>query len=83
LPTISSFREMVEAGTLCSYGVIMANFAGHAAVYVDRILKGAKPADLPVEHPTTFEFVINLKTANAIGLKIPESLRYRADDVIQ
>jgi putative ABC transport system substrate-binding protein len=83
LPSMCSFREMVEAGGLMSYAVNMADFVGRAAVYVDKILKGAKPADLPVEQPTTVELVINLKTAKALGLTIPQSLLLLADEVIQ
>jgi putative ABC transport system substrate-binding protein len=83
LPTMYSFRENVEAGGLMAYAVNMADFVGRAAVYVDRILKGAKPAELPVEQPTKFELVINLKTAKALGLTIPQSLLVRADEVIQ
>src|SRR6202163_1567018 len=83
LPTMHSFRENVEAGGLMAYAVNMADFIGHAAVYVDKILKGAKAADLPVEQPTKFELVINLKTAKALSLTIPQSLLLRADQVIQ
>ncbi len=83
LPTMNTFREMVEAGGLMAYGVNMTDFIGRSAVYVDKILKGAKPADLAVEQPTKFELVINLKTAKAIGLTIPPSVLARADDVIQ
>jgi putative ABC transport system substrate-binding protein len=78
-----SFRESVEAGGLMAYAVNMADFVGRAAVYVDKILKGAKPAGLPVQQPTKFELVINLKTAKALGLTIPQSLLLRADEVIQ
>jgi len=74
---------MVEAGGLMAYAVNMADFVGRAAVYVDKILKGAKPAELAVEQPTKFELVINLKTAKALGLTIPPSLLLRADEVIQ
>jgi putative ABC transport system substrate-binding protein len=78
-----SFRESVEAGGLKAHAVNMADFVGRAAVHVDKILKGAKPADLPVEQPTKFELVINLKPAKALGLAIPQSVLQRADDVIQ
>ena len=83
LPTMLSFRESVEAGGLMAYAVNMADFVGHAAVYVDKILKGAKPADLPIEQPTKFELVINLRTAKELGLTIQQSLLLRADKVIQ
>ena len=66
-----------------SYAVNMADFVGHAAVYVDKILKGAKPADLAMEQPSSFELVINLKTAKTLGLTIPQSVLSRADEVIQ
>jgi putative tryptophan/tyrosine transport system substrate-binding protein len=78
-----SFREMVGAGGLIDYAVNMVDFIGRAAVYVDRILRGAEPADLPVEQPTKFELAINLRTAKAIGLAIPQSPPVRADELIE
>ena len=83
LPIISAQREYVDAGGLMSYGHNLADLYRHAAIYVDKILKGAKPAELPVEQPTKFDLVINLKTAKTLGLTIPQSLMRRADHVIQ
>jgi putative ABC transport system substrate-binding protein len=83
LPVIFETAQSVEAGGLMSYGVNLNDLARRAAIYVDKILKGAKPADLPVEQPTKFEFIINLKAAKQIGLTIRPNVLARADRVIK
>ena len=83
LPTICNFREHVEDGGLISYGINLRENYRRGAYFADRILKGAKPGDLAVEQPTKFELVINLKTARALGIAIPQSVLLRADEVIQ
>ena len=83
LPTIFAQREYVEAGGLMSYGSNLRSLFVRAATYVDKILKGSHPADIPIEQPTVFELVINIGTAKALGLTVPPSLRARADFVIE
>jgi len=83
LPTVSGFRLLTEAGILASYGPDLRVMGKRASVYVQKILKGAKPSDLPIELPTRLELVINAKSAHAIGLVIPSTLLARADEVIR
>jgi putative ABC transport system substrate-binding protein len=83
LPAMSAWRQLPDAGGLMSYGTNIDDLFRRSASYVDKILKGSKPADLPVERPTKFDFVINLKAAQALGLTIPQSVLIQATDVIQ
>ena len=83
MPVISGSRQLPDAGGLISYGPDVRQIFQRAAEYVDKILKGAKPQDLPVQQPTKFELVINLKTAKVLGLTVPPSLLARADEVIE
>ena len=83
LPAVFDAREFADAGGLMTYGASVPDSYRRAAIYVDKILKGTKPADLPVERPVKFEFVINLKTAKALGVTIPPALLFQAEEVIQ
>lgn len=83
IPTMSGWSEFVEAGNLLSYGPSLRGWYRHMSIYADKLLRGAKPSDLPVEQPTVFEFVVNLKAARAMGLKVPQSILLRADRVIE
>jgi ABC-type uncharacterized transport system substrate-binding protein len=83
LPTVYPYRYFAAAGGLLSYGPNPADMWRRAAFYVDRILKGSKPADLPVQNPTKFELVVNLKTAKSLGIELPMSLLMRIDEVIE
>jgi putative ABC transport system substrate-binding protein len=83
LPAISGPREYAEAGLLLTYGANLQDLFRRVAVFIDKIFKGAKPADLPIEQPTKFELVVNLKTAKALGIDLPPTLLTRADEVIE
>ena len=83
LPAVFAFREAADTGALMSYGANLSDLFRRGAIQADKILRGAKPEDLPVEQPTKFEFIINLKTAKTLGLMIPKSLLLRADQVLE
>jgi putative ABC transport system substrate-binding protein len=83
VPVISDGRRLAEAGALFTYNANYHEMWGRGALYVDKILKGAKPGDLPIEQPTKFELIINLRTAKALGITIPESLLLQADEIIR
>ena len=83
IPTISGWSEFAEAGNLLSYGPSLRGWYRHMSVYADKLLRGAKPADLPIEQPTLFEFVVNMKSAKAMGVKVPQTVLLRADRVIE
>jgi putative ABC transport system substrate-binding protein len=83
LPAIYSYSRWADAGGLMSYGANLGELWHRSAAYVDKILKGANPGDLPIEQPTKFEFVVNLKTAKVLGITIPESILLQADEVIR
>ena len=83
LPSVAAYRELVMAGGLMSFGPSYEDMHRRAASYVDKILRGAKPGDLPIEQPTKFDLRVNLKTAKTIGLTIPDSFLLRADEVIE
>lgn len=83
LPVVSQFREFADHGGLMAYGPSLPEMYRRAATYVDKILRGAKPAELPIEQPTKFELVVNVKTARELGITIPQSLLPRADRIVQ
>jgi putative tryptophan/tyrosine transport system substrate-binding protein len=83
LPVVSEGRDWPRAGALLSYGADYHDMWKHGAVFVDKILKGAKPGDLPIEQPTKFDLLVNMKTAKALGIAVPQSILVRADEVIR